>query len=312
MLSYDKLIRNSSNFKGFTGLMVAEFDALYSKVMENIKAYEEKRLHREDRKRRIGAGHPFKLSLRDRLLMLLIYHRLYFSSTILGYMFNLGQSNVLKNIRMLEPLVKDLLPLPVKLHKRITRLTTLDEVEEMFPGFKAFLDATEQEIPRPGDKRKRRSHYSGKKKRHTVKTQITVNAEGLILHKTPHNRGSKHDYGVFKWRHPRLPREVSLGLDLGYDGVQKDYPMLNVLIPFKRRSPGRGKRGVKSKELSVEEKEYNKWLRGERVVVEHVFGRLKKHRIMAEEFRNRLRHYDTVTDIVYGLVNLRLLGISAL
>jgi hypothetical protein len=204
--------------------------------------------------------------------------------------------------------VKEILPLPGKLHRRTTRLGTVEEVEEIFPGFKAFLDATEQEIPRPGDKRKRRSHYSGKKKRHTVKTQITVNAEGLIVHKTPHNRGSKHDYGIFKWRHPRLPGEVSLGFDLGYDGVQKDYPMLNVLIPFKRRSPGRGKRGVKSKELSVEEKEFNRWLRAERVVVEHVFGRLKKYRIMAEEFRNRLRHYDTVTDIVCGLVNLRLLG----
>jgi len=53
-------------------------------------------------------------------------------------------------------------------------------VEELFPGFKAFLDAAEQEIPRPGAKAKRRTHYSGKRKRHT-KTQITVNGDGLIL-----------------------------------------------------------------------------------------------------------------------------------
>jgi len=39
---------------------------------------------------------------------------------------------------------------------------------------------------------------------------------------------------------------------------------------------------------------------------------LKKFRIMAHEFRNWLRHYDTVTDIVCGLVNLRILGITAL
>ena len=307
MLSRKPLI-----FRSFTGLEVLEFDALYSKIQDSHAAFEEKRLHREDRKREIGAGHPFKLPLRDRLVMLLMYHRLYVTSTLLGFLFSLGQSNVLKNICMLEPLVKEVLPLPRKIHQRAGRLGTLDEVEALFPGFKAFLDATEQEIPRPRAKGKRRTHYSGKRKRHTVKTQITVNADGLILHKTPHARGSRHDYALFKWRHPRLPDGVSLGVDLGYDGIQNDYPGLNALVPYKRRSPGRGKRGVKAVELSCEEKEFNRWLSGERVVVEHAVSRLKKFRIMAHEFRNRLRHYDTMTDIVCGLVNLRITGITAL
>ena len=244
--------------------------------------------------------------------MLLMYHRLYVTSTLLGFLLHLGQTNVLKNIRMLEPLVKEVLPLPSKLHQKTMRLGNPDDVEALFPGFKAFLDATEQEVPRPRAKTKRKTHYSGKKKRHTVKTQITVNADGLILHKTPHARGSRHDYALFKWRHPRLPDEVCLGLDLGYDGVRNDYPGLNALVPFKRRSPGRGKRGVKAVELTCEEKAFNRWLSGERVVVEHTVSRVKKFRIMAHEFRNRLKHYDTMTDIVCGLVNLRIIGITAL
>jgi transposase len=312
MMNYVKLSRKPLNFKSFTGLEVPEFDALYSKIQESYPTYEEKRLHREDRKRKIGAGHPFKLPLRDRLVMMLIYHRLYVTSTLLGFLFNLGQTNVLKNIRILEPLVTQVLPLPGKIHQRARRLGNLDEVEALFPGFKAFLDATEQEIPRPRDKAKRRTHYSGKRKRHTVKTQVTVNAEGLILHKTPHAWGSRHDYALFKWRHPRLPGNVRLGVDLGYDGIQSDYPMFNALVPFKRRSPGRGKRGVKARELTCEQKAFNKRLSGERVVVEHTVSRLKKFRIMAYEFRNRLRHYDTMTDIVCGLVNLRIIGITAL
>jgi len=312
MLNYDALSRKPLIFKSFTGLEVQELDALYSKTQDSHASYEEKRLHRKDRKRKIGAGHPFKLPLRDRLVMLLMYHRLYITSTLLGFLFNLGQSNVLKNIRMLEPLVKEVLPLPGKIHQKAARLGTIEEVEELFPGFKAFLDATEQEIPRPREKGKRRTHYSGKKKRHTVKTQITVNADGLILHKTPHARGSRHDYALYKWRHPRLPGDVCLGVDLGYDGVQNDYPGLSVSVPFKRRSPGRGKRGVKAEELTCEQKEFNRRLSGERVVVEHTVSRLKKFRIMAHEFRNRLRHYDVVTDTVCGLVNLRILGTSAL
>jgi transposase len=312
MLNYDVLSRKPLIFKSFTGLEVPEFDALHSKIKESHTAYEQKRLYREDRKRRIGAGHPFKLPLKDRLVMLLMYYRLYVTSTLLDFLFDLGQTNVLKNIRMLEPLAKEVLPLPKKLHQKARRLRTLDEVEALFPGFKAFLDATEQEIPRPKDKGKRRTHYSGKKKKHTVKTQITVNREGLIVHKTPHARGSRHDYALFKWRHPRLPDDVRLGVDLGYDGIQNDYPMFNALVPFKRRSPGRGKRGVKAEELMGEQKAFNQRLSEERVVVEHTISRLKKFRIMAHRFRNRLKNYDAMTDIACGLVNLRIAGTIAI
>jgi len=312
MLNYDVLSKKPSVFKYFSGLEVPEFEALNSKIKERYSVFEQKRLFRADRKRKIGAGHPFKLSLTDRLLMLLVYYRLYVSSTLASYLFDLSQTNVLKNIRQLEPLVSEVLPLPKKQHKKARRLQTLDEVEAMFPGFKAFLDATEQEIPRPKAKRKRRTHYSGKKKRHTVKTQITVNKNGLILHKTRHARGSTHDYALFKHNHPHLPDVVSLGVDLGYVGIKTDYPELGCEVPFKRRSPGRGKRGVNAKGLTPDQKSFNKRLSKERVVVEHTFSRVKKFRIWAEEFRNRLKHYNTMTDIVCGLVNLRIAGTTAI
>jgi len=175
MLNYGVLSKKPAIFKNFTGLEVTEFDALTSKIKEQYNAYEQKRLAREDRKRGIGAGHPFKLSLTDRLLMLLMYYHLYPSSTLLGYLLDLGQTNVLKDIRTLEPLVREVLPLPKKQNGKVKRLQTVEEIEVMFPGFKAFLDATEQEIPRPKNKRKRKTHYSGKRKKHTVKTQLTVN-----------------------------------------------------------------------------------------------------------------------------------------
>ena len=312
MLNYDVLSKKPSVFRYFSGLELHEFDALNSKIKERHSVFEQKRLFRADRKRKVGAGHPFKLSLTDRFLMLLVYYHLYVSSTLAAYLFDLSQTNVLKNIRKLEPLVSEVLPLPKKQHKKARRLQTLDEIEAMFPGFKAFLDATEQEIPRPKSKRKRKTHYSGKKKRHTVKTQITVNKDGLIVHKTRHGRGRTHDYALFKHSHPHLPDAVCLGVDLGYDGIKTDYPELRCEVPFKRRSPGRGKRGVKAKELSADQKSFNQKLSKERVVVEHTFSRVKKFRIWAEEFRNRLKHYNTMTEIVCGLVNLRIAGTTAI
>ncbi len=130
----------------------------------------------------------------------------------------------------------------------------------------------------------------------------------MIVHKTAHAAGSTHDYTLYKHSHPDLPNSVCLGLDLGYKGIEKDYPKLNCVLPIKRKNPGRGKRGMKGSELSVEQKAFNKVLSSERVVVEHINSRVKKFRIWADEFGNRLKHYDKVTDIVCGLVNFRIAG----
>ena len=308
MLNYKTLTKRSSLFRSLTGVEVSEFDSIYSKVQNKYDEYESKRLSRENRKRKVGAGHPFKLHLQERLLMFLVYYRLYITSTLTGVLFDLDQSNVLKDIHKLEPLIKEILPLPQRLHDKAKRLQTVEEIEAMFPGFKAFTDATEQEIPRPKNKKKRRTHYSGKKKRHTVKTQLSVNCRGLIIHKSRHVRGSMHDYALYKRSHPHLPDDVCLDLDLGYLGIKDDYPNLNCVLPIKRKNPGRGKRGMKGPQLSAEQKAFNKMLSAERVVVEHTNSRVKKFHVWADEFRNRLKHYNVMTDIVCGLVNFRILG----
>jgi len=240
--------------------------------------------------------------------MFLLYYRLYITSTLTGVLFDLDQSNVLKDIHKLEPLAKEILPLPQKLHDKAKRLQNIEEIEAMFPEFKAFTDATEQEIPRPKNKQKRKTHYSGKRKRHTVKTQLTVNSKGLIIHKSRHVRGSTHDYALYKHSHPKLPTKVRSGLDLGYLGIKDDYPNLNCVLPIKKKNPGRGKVGVKAPELSIEQKAFNRELASERVVVEHTNSRVKKFLVWGGEFRNRPKRYDVMTDIVSGLINFRILG----
>jgi len=308
LLNYKTLSSKPSIFRSLTGLEVSEFNSVHSNVEAKYDEYEAKRLSRKNRKRKVGAGHPYKLPLQERLLMFLLYYRLYITSTLTGVLFDLDQSNVLKDIRKLEPLVKEVLPTPKKLHDKARQLQTLEEIEAMFPEFKAFLDATEQEIPRPKNKHKRKTHYSGKKKRHTVKTQLTVNEKDLIVHKTGHVKGSLHDYTLYKRSHPHLPDNVRLDLDLGYLGIRADYPKLNCMLPFKKKNPGRGKRGVKAEELSPEQKLFNKQFAKERVVSEHANSRVKKFQIWGGEFRNRLKHYDVMTDIVCGLLNFRISG----
>jgi hypothetical protein len=91
-------------------------------------------------------------------------------------------------------MVRQCVPIPQKVYNKTKRLKTPEEVEKYFPGLLAFIDSTEQQIPRPADKNKRKMYYSGKKKRHTVKNQIMVNNRGYILHKVVHKKGRRHDY----------------------------------------------------------------------------------------------------------------------
>src|SRR4051812_20389455 len=66
--------------------------------------YETQRLSkRKNRKPSTGAGRPFKLDTRDRFLMLLVYYtRLYITYTLVGFLLDLDQSNMCRDIQKIE------------------------------------------------------------------------------------------------------------------------------------------------------------------------------------------------------------------
>jgi hypothetical protein len=305
LLNYSGLSRKPLLFKSFTGLELAEFDSICKEVESRYQQYEIKRLSKRKRTRKVGAGNHFKLTVRDRFLMLLVYYRLYITHTLSGFLFDLDQSNVYRDIRYIEPLVKRCIPLPQKLYNLTRRLRTVEEVEKYFPELKAFIDITEQEIQRPAkDKKRKKDYYSGKKKRHTVKTQYMVNKEGKILYKSRHHKkGRQHDYTVYKDEQPKTPSQVENVLDLGYLGCEKDFPTVKYSLPVKK------KRNI---DLTIEEKEYNKNHSRQRVIIEHTICRIKKFCIMGTKYRNKLKRYDHISDIVSGLVNYRIMKNSVL
>jgi hypothetical protein len=302
LLSYDRLSRKPIIFKSFTSLTVKEFDDIYDKeISKRHGKHEVLRLSkRKDRERSIGAGRHFKLDVKNRFLMLLVYYRLYITYTLAGFLFDLDQSSICRDMQKIEPLVRKCVPIPQKMYKITKRLRTLEDVEQCFPGFIAFVDCTEQQLPRPERKTRRKAYYSGKRKRHTVKTQIMVNNQGVIIHKTKHKKGKRHDYSIYKNNHPVTPKQVVNVFDLGYLGVEKDFPeQISSLPDKKKRNQG---------ELSVEKKECNKSHAKKRIMIEHTICRLKKYRILSDTFRNRLRKHDKMSDIVSGLVNYRIIN----
>ncbi len=78
-------------------------------------------------------------------------------------------------------------------------------------------------------------YYSGKRKKHTVKNLYTTNQKGLITYKTKHKQiGKRHDYKIYKDNHPKLPNEVTSMYDLGFLGVEDDYPEQKSSLPIKK------------------------------------------------------------------------------
>ena len=302
MLSYERLSRKPLLFKSFTGLTVKEFDDIYNKeIVKRYDKHEIKRLsERKFRKRKFGAGRHFKLNVKNRFLILLVYYRLYITYTLAGFLFDLDQSNICRDIQKIESLIRKCVPIPQKIYNITKRLKTLQEVEKYFPGFMAFIDSTEQPIPRPIDKDRREIFYSGKKKRYAVKNQLMVNNRGYIIHKANHKKGKRHDYDIYKNNHPVTPKQVVNVLDLGYFGVETDFPEQLSALPYKKKR--------NQQELSQEEKEYNKIHSKKRIVIEHTICRLKKYRILNDVFRNRLRKYNRISNIVAGLVNYRIMN----
>ena len=96
-----------------------------------------------------------------------------------------------------------------------------------------------------------------------------------------------------------IPKQVVSVFDLGYLGVEKDFPQQLSTLPYRKK---------RNLDLSEEEKEYNKNHSKKRIVIEHTICRLKKYRILSDIFRNRLRKYNGISDIVAGLVNYRIMN----
>jgi len=300
LLSYDRLSKKPLLFKSFTGLTEQEFDEIYNEITKRYKKHEIKRLSKRiDRQRYIGAGRPFKIDLENRFLMILVYYRLYITYTLAGFLFDLDQSNICRDIQKIEGLIRSCIPIPQKIYNITKRLKTPEEVEKYFPGFLAFTDCTEQQIPRPVDKQRKKIFYSGKKKKHTVKNQIMVNNRGYIIHKIGYKKGRRHDYDVYKKNHPVIPKQVVNVVDLGYLGIETDFPEQLSALPYKKRY---------QEDISQEEKEYNKIHSKKRIVIEHTICRLKKYRIMRDVFRNKRRKYNKASDIVAGLINYRIMN----
>lgn len=143
--------------------------------------------------------------------------------------------------------------------------------------------------------KKQKAYYSGKKKRHTLKSQVVVNGRTRQVICTHHGRGPVHDFALYQRSNLEPHRSLEILADSGYQGLQK--------LHGKGRTP---RKKPRKSELTDEQKQANRELARRRVVVEHVIRTLKIFRILAERYRNRRKRFSLRFNLIAGLYNYEL------
>jgi hypothetical protein len=298
-----------------------QFQELLPQFEEAFELLEQKRkanvvVTKAKRQRAAGGGAKFANKFEDRLMMLLIYYRLYLTQEFMTLLFKAENKSVIcRNIQQAREVVERVLPTPERARRRIflmakketerrkKRIGTLEEFVEAYPELTFLIDGVEQEKRKPKDKERRKSDYSGKKKKHTRKQIVIGTPSGIIVDQSPSVGGRAHDFKVFKEDNEKrkvlnefAEHRASFYGDSGFQGME------DMGLGIEPRISKRARRGSP---LTFEEKKLNRLRNSIRVKIEHTFSRRKKYRIASEVYRNRDEDYDKTMTIVSGLVNLR-------
>jgi hypothetical protein len=285
-------------FKSMTGLTVAEFDALERQVRPQYRAAEQARLSRPGRQRAIRSGHAFTLSVQDHLLLTVVWLRQYLTHEVLGYLFGVSDSTVSRTIPRLLPVLEQTgmagmrPPQPGQRSRR-----TLDALLADVPDLVVLIDTFEQRVQRPKDRAVADTYYSGKKKQHTLKSQVAVDeTSGRVVDVSASVPGPTNDLTLLKRSGllARLPPDVGAAGDLAYVGISRLHPQGLGATP--RRKP-------RSKPRPPEDVAYNQAFARRRVGVEHTIGRMRRYQAVTQTDRHHRTCHTARVRAVAGLAN---------
>jgi hypothetical protein len=325
MALYLKLSKRPALFFATTGVALDRFEALLPEFERVYAERERQRKHRvlatgAERLRAPGGGAQFSTDLPERLLMALVYYRVYATQEFLTLLFDVEhKSTICRAIAQMRPVLEAVLPVPeralataVHLAKKETerrrkRIGNVADFVREYPELSILIDGTEQPKQRPQDKQKRKDDYSGRKKRHTLKQIVTTTPGGLILDQSPAVGGRTHDVRAFRehvapgcpgaslWSSVE-PLRVTCYADSGFSGIDK------LSLPATTRVSAQARR---NRPLTPEQKVLNRVRSQVRIKVEHAIGHRKRYRVASSVYRGADGTYDGVMNVVAGLVNLR-------
>lgn len=302
MLNYSYLLTKEHLFQQVLGIKYSQFRKLLPKFSRVLREKEYQRIPSDKRIRIPGGGRKSKLGEDEgKLFFILFYYRHYPTLRLAELLFELSNSNICHWIHFLSQALWEVLGYQLKLPEVKARLGKFNQLITVCPQLKEFIsDGTERPFKRPKDKDDQKKYYSGKKKRHTIKNQVTIHPRSKrILDISDTVEGKMHDKTLMEKSGILLkapPGSKGMG-DSGYEGLRKDYPWIKFITPIKK-NPG--------KERTEGEKQINKVISSIRVKVEHVIGKLKINKILTDKFRGNLKFADLAFKNCACLYNFKL------
>ena len=304
MLRFEALAAKPAAFVSFTGLTPADFQALLDDFTPHYARHRAAATRRgRPRRRAPGAGRRHAHDLRGRLLMALVWLKVYPTYEVLGLLFGLDKGNARRNVLDVLGALDGLGDFPFDRPDRDRArrpLGSAGAVREAFPQVRLVIDAKQQRCQRPGGPHERQKpFYSGKKKAHTLKTQIGVRPDGRIESVSPSVPGSVNDVRLLRETAllGRLGEGEAAMTDKGYEGGDKGHEGLPLVLPKKDR---------KKNPCTEQDKDRNRRIARCRIVVEHVIAQLNRFTVLRQLWRGkRLARHGQVVRVVALLVNRR-------
>ena len=246
----------------------------FDKMLEILEA--------DYQKKHLQGGRPPKLSVLDKLIIMLEYYKEYWVMECIAFDYGARKSTICDATHWVEEtLIKSgQFHLPSK--RELWRNPELEAV---------LLDATEREIERP--EKKQRQYYSGKK-RHTLKTQIIADEKSLDIICVFFGSGKTHDFQLYKNSKTHISEKVESVQDKGYQGLGKLHA--NSTIPVK---------ASKNYSLTKAEKKLNREISKRRIYIEHINRYIKRFRILSYRYRNKRKRFGLRVSLICGIYNFQ-------
>ena len=288
-MDIDKVVSNPRLLRAVLGVSAPEFAAL----LETFTHVWRHALEHKKRERAVGGGRNGKIkSPRNKLFFILWYLKVYPTFDVAAYVFSSSKTKTHIWVHAILPLLEKTLKRKIVLPKR--KISTPEEFFAAFPEAReVMLDGVERPTMRSQKDKTQRKHYSGKKKRHMRKNVIVADSSRRILVLSPSKHGRVHDKKLFDKSMLRIPEEVTIIADTGFQGLQRQHK--NTLIPKKKPRNGF---------LTDVEKAMNSLISSTRMVVEHAIGGMKRFGCVSHIYRNKNGLDDRLVHVAAGLWNL--------
>jgi DDE superfamily endonuclease/Helix-turn-helix of DDE superfamily endonuclease len=306
ILRYAVLSHRPAIFKALSGLTVALFDELVWDLEPAYAAATVARRTRPGRQRAVGAGHPHSLSPRDEFLLTVLWLRPYWTQEALGYFFGVSDTTVLRAsgrvLPLLEAAGRDTMRTdPPSRRQRYGVAEALRAYPELadLDDEARVVDSFEQRVQRPTNQKEADRHYSGKKKAHTLKTQVVVQlGSGNVCEVADSVPGPCADPTLLRdsGAAQRLPPGARFLGDKAYRYKKKQpagaAPPPPVALP--RRKP-------RGQPLPPEDLLFNRTFASVRIIVEHTIRDLRIYQALRQQDRHHRQQHTARVCAVVGL-----------